>query len=497
MPYHNLKGNRESNIIHHENFREVILDFLAVKGYQEIASSSIEGCLSDIILRKYEYPNEPETHVELKWDDFSINNKEILKEISEYFLLYLRNPPARRFKFLIFAKNIANDSLHTNLFNRLVIEDINSICQKLEKQLNERDLEFFQKIEDEKKIDFFLDTTLFIGDIVDLKMAMFEITGDYPIGDDNYIRYKHIKENENLKKEEEILISNLKEANQIVNIWRASTEYDNNSDIDERIQYPPPYYLYEGYVLSILPFDDYNPLSQIIDKKTIEQVSIKNWILDSNHRNALISLLNKTCKKYCELLGLYQKEDENIYFFPSFSDEKMAKEKWIMYKPKEGNLKKRKCEREIFKEYFDQSENPIFWHLAVNFETIFFDNKLFFIIQPKILFTDDGVEISNTKRAKRVRETYFSDPRYSRNGNLLAQLLFWGYALFLSPRLWQRPFYLFFPNKTEQEIEFNLTKLIPKFGMDYFKTFNIQLKPIIKEDKAEELEEGEAIEGEE
>lgn len=494
MPYHNLKGNRESNIIHHENYRKVVLDYLSVKGYQEIASSSVEGCLTDIILKKYEYPNEPETHVELKWDEFSINNKAIRKEISEYFLLYLRLPPSRRFKFQIFARNILNDKLHKDIFNRLVFEEIKSICQKIESELNEKDLEFFKDTDENNKIDFFVDTTIYKGDIDDLKMAIIELTGDYTYDDDIHLRYRNIKEKENTEDKEETIISNMKEVKKSIKIWRARTDFISDREIRALLQYPPPFYLYEGFILSIYPFEDYNSLSAIIDNTTIEEIKINDWIPDLGSRNAIIALLNRTLKKYCELLGLYKKEGDNIYFFPAFSDESKAKEKWIMYKPIENYFKRRKCERTIFKEYFDQSENPIFWHLACNFGTICFDNKLYFIIQPKMLFTNDGVEISPSRRAKRVREKYFFDPNLSRNGNLLAQQLFWGFVFFLSPKLWLRPHYLFFTNNAEQEIEFHLTKFIGKIGKEYFKTFKILKTPIIKHDKAEELEEGEELE---
>jgi len=111
-----------------------------------------------------------------------------------------------------------------------------------------------------------------------------------------------------------------------------------------------------------------------------------------------------------------------------------------------------------------------------------------------MLFTNDGVEISSSKRAKRVREKYFFDPNLTRNGNILAQQLFWGFVLFLSPKLWQRSHYLFFVNETEQEIEFHLTKFIRIMGNEYFKTFVMQEKPIIKDDSTEELEEGEILE---
>jgi len=495
MPYYNLKGSRESNIMHHENYRKVVLDYLSIKGYQQIVSSSLEGCLTDIILKKYEYPDEPETHVELKWDEFSINNKSIRKEISEYFLLYLRLPPSRRFKFQIFVKNILNDKLHVDIFNRLVLEEIQSICQKIESELNEKDIEFFKNTDEKQKIEFFVDTTLYKGDIDNLKMAIFELTNNYPYDDDVNLRYRSIKEKENIKDKEEIIISNMKEIKRIVKIWRARTDVIRDREIRALIHYPPPFYLYEGFILSIYPFEDYNSLSAIIDDTTIEEIKINDWISDLGSRNAIIALLNRTLKKYCELLGLYQKEDENIYFFPAFADENKAKEKWIMYKPFGNNFKRRKCERTIFKEFFDQSDNPIFWHLAFNVETIYFDNKLYFIIQPKMLFTNDGAEISPSRRAKRVREKYFFDPNLNRNSNLLAQQLFWGFVLFLSPNLWLRPHYLFFTNKTEQEIEFHLTKFIRKIGKEYFKTFNIQKIPIIKDDKAEELEEGEELEG--
>ena len=486
MPFHNLKGSRESNITHTETYKKVVLDYLSVKGYIPIRDSSIDGCLSDLILVNREIHGQIETHVEIKWDNFSINQKKFRKEFAEYFLLYLRTPRLKRFKFVIFAKKIENLNLHISLYDRLDLNEIKVQCKKIEDLLTRTDLEYFQQVEMSDKIEFFTDTALFQGDITDIKMTIAAEIGEFPDEKDMYLRFKTYEESWNIREENDKIFSNIKEIKNIREIWIAETEYNTEREILEILDYPPPFYLYENKLLSLYPFEEYNNLINVINENTIQKVKINEWMEDEDKKHIIIALLNRMCYKFCQLIGLYKKEDNYIYYYPAFDNQMQATENWILFEPKGKKMTERRSNRLIYKRFKETTPNPYYMHFAVKFEVINFDKKLFFTIFPKKVFTRNGVEQLEGRRAKKIQETSFINPLFTRNRNLLLEQFFWGFALFLSPKLREK--HLVYDNETDKQIQFHISKIIKMIGQDYFEWFELNRRPIIDDDEIDEEE---------
>jgi len=484
MPLFNLKGSRESNITHTETYKKVVIDYLSIKGFIPIKDSAIDGCLSDLILINREIQGQIETHVEIKWDDFSINQKKFRKEFAEYFLLYLRTPRLKRFKFVIFAKNIENINLHFKLFDHLDLNEIKDQCKKIEDVLIGEDLEYFKQVDISDKVEFFSDTSLYQGDVTELKMTIAAELGAYPDENDIYLRYSTLEENCNIKNDKDKIFSNIKEIKNIKAFWTADTDFNTEREVLEILEYPPPFYLYENKLLSLYPFEDYNNLTNIINESTIQKINIDEWMEDEDKKHVIIALLNKMCHKFCQLIGLYKKEDEYIYFYPAFENEMQATESWIKIEPKGKKMTERKSNRLIFKKFKEMTLNPYYIHFAVNFEVINFDKKLFFIIIPKKVFTSNGVEQLEGKKAKKIQETSFINPLFTRNRNLLLEQLFWAFTLFLSPKLREK--HIIYKNEKDKQIQFHISKIIKMIGKDYFELFDLNKKPVIDDDEIDE-----------
>jgi len=417
----------------------------------------------------------------VKDTEFSINNKKDREEFNDYFLLFLRTEKQKRFKFYIFTKKIRNIKMHKEIFEKYKIE---SICEKIENDLTSDDLQFFKSVDNEDKKDFFCSTTLIQADIDDLKKTIALESGKYP-EDDIYSKYKYHKDEVNVVDKNEILISNLKEIKNLKFIWSAETEITSEREVRDLVAHPPPYTIYENKIISIYPFLDYNVLTKIVDTTNIEKIRVKDWLNDENERKVIIGLLNRMCVKYCQLIGLFRKSGEFIFYFPDVFQKESIKEPWEIREPQLGKIefKKRKSHRIIFKKFFKDTLNSYYLHPAVNFEVLYFDKKLFFAFIPKKVFTKDGRNEVHSKRAKKL-DGFFRNPLFSRNRNLLLEQLFWAYVLFLSPYLRQKR--INHPNKKSQEIEFHILEILKFIGNEYFTTIISNNSPDINENELQE-----------
>ena len=102
--------------------------------------------------------------------------------------------------------------------------------------------------------------------------------------------------------------------------------------------------------------------------------------------------------KFCQLIGLYKKEDEYIYYYPAFENEMQAFENWIIFEPKDNKMTERKSKRLIYKKFGEMTQYSYYMHFSVNFEVIYFDKTFFFSINPKKVFTKNGDRIQPAKK---------------------------------------------------------------------------------------------------
>ncbi|MBD3215468.1 MAG: hypothetical protein GF311_22855 [Candidatus Lokiarchaeota archaeon] len=478
MPLWNLSGSREAKTINHEEFKKAIITFFEISGYRLYSNSSIQGCLTDLVFKNPElYKDDIETHVEVKSGTFSINNDRDLREFKDYFLLYLRTNESKRFKFFIMARNVSNMPLHKKIFEKLERDAINDKIKDIEEVLEEKELEFFRNISENEKYNFFYDTTLVKASIYDILLNIGKKTGEIPFQiDDPFLRYSQLEKKRGIEEERDLIISNMKKIN-IEYFWSSPTDYITEKEIKDALEHPPPFVLYNGKIISIYPFKDYNLLSQIIIKSDIKKIKIKNWLKDKDKRRIVINLLNRTYQKFCELIGLFKKRKEYIYYFPDVFEEKEVSVKWTQFEPNlDKKFEKRTNLRRIFKKYYEKSKFPSFLHIAVNIETIYYDKDLYFTYIPKKVFTKDGINLVPSWKAKK-RDEDLKKRNYSYNRNLLLEQLFWAFTLFLSPNLKIKRI-----GKLQDVLNdkfLHISKILKLIGENYFTLFELDKKPSI------------------
>lgn len=490
MPYYNYKGRRESNIIHSETFKSVVEEFLNVRGYIKQNDSAIDGCLTDMIFKNRELDGDIETHVEIKWADFSVNNKKIRNELNDYMQLFFNTPEKHRFKFFIYVRNVINEPFHVKIFEKLDDKAITDFYNNVIKDLKTENNQFVEKLSIEDFKLFLWNTSLINTNLESLKMKIFEITKEYPIDENIFLRYSSLEEKDNIVKSEEIIYSNLVKLDNLFNMWHADSIYSTLYEIKAKVNFPPPFYLYEGKIISLYPFEYYNCLSDVINKETIRKIYIDDWSQNEDKRNVIVALLNRAIDRLCQLRGLYKtREGKPIYYFPNLSGYKERRTQWeISEKTKEKGkiiVKKRKSSRIVYKKYAEKSHSPYFLHIGVMISAVWFDNEYYFSFLPAKVFTRDGVKQTESERTIFLEGKY-RNPRFSYNRNLLLEQLFWGYYIFSKADLKQTK--LKYKNERIEEIKFHTIKLLNFLGMNGFETLKIDSKPKIKDDKKDEDE---------
>ncbi|MBD3192547.1 MAG: hypothetical protein GF308_18045 [Candidatus Heimdallarchaeota archaeon] len=480
MPFFNFRGSRESQTVHSEIYKEIVLDFFYSKDYIKQSDSALEGHLSDLILKNPHKDGEIETHVEIKWTNFSLNNENIRKEFTQYLLLYCRAPQNKKFKFYILARNVVNLPFHKSIFEKNKASAIKEICEKIKTDLEGEDLSDFKEFSKGEDIkEFFWDTYLIQANVQDLKLKIRTITGDYPLDENPFSRYKNLLDEENILNDKESLISNLVRIQNFTKIYIAQTRYRRRGEVYNNIPHPSPFLLHEGKLISLYPFNGNNPLNGIINERTIEEIQVSEWLKNEDKRRLTIKLLNKTGERLLRLRGLYQKIPDYIYYFPDHHREGEKELEWDKFEIINGKETTRTCRRRIFKKYAERSKNPYYLHIAVEFRAFYFDKKLFYIILPKKVFTSDGKKTVSSRRARRLDEK-FRNPQWSYNRNVLLEQLFWAYIIFRDPKIFQKKIY--YTNSKNEEITKNIHIILQILGLDNnYKNFIIGKRPKIEE----------------
>ncbi len=489
MPYWNLKGQRESTTLHSEDFKSVIEEYMNVTGSIKQADSGIHGCLTDMIFKNQERDGDIETHIEAKWMKFSLKDKSIRQEFTQYCLLFLRIPEKNRFKFLIFAKSLSSESFHRKIFEKYDETAIEELFDLILSDLEGDDKKILESAGLESFKIFIWAITLIKTDIEALKLAIFQITHDYPLENNIYLRYQNLPDEAPIVNEPDLIYSNLVELSNFKYIWKAESTCKDENALKKQVRYPPPHHFFENCLLSLYPFESYNDLTKIINTQTIERISVQDWARDKDKLNVILALLNKTIKKLCQLRGLFNSQyTDNIFYFPNDDGSGEYSLEWDRYEKQieKGTyiIHKRHCPgRLIFKKFAELSANPYYLHIGVQIFTVFLENRFFFYFLPRKVFTSDGLEEVPPKRARSLEQS-FRDPLMSFNRNLLLEQLFWGYILFLKPELKQVR--LIYPDDQTKAISNHVIKILNILGLDNFFVVQNTHRPRMPDDITEE-----------
>lgn len=179
-------------------------------------------------------------------------------------------------------------------------------------------------------------------------------------------------------------------------------EYENNIVIFENLEEPT------------------NSYRKLVDTSTIKKESFLEWLIDTDKKRVVVSLLNKEMIHYCINHGLYYFKNKNKFFYPC-EDSTVRYETWIS---KSG----RKSTRQVAnKAYASQLNQSVYYHHCFDGSFIEIDDTDFcYQIVPSFLLTTDGKKPISSFEAG----TFITRLAYSQyNDKYLNNILFWRYKL--------------------------------------------------------------------
>lgn len=295
--------------------------------------------------------------------------------------------------------------------------------------------------------------------------------------DSNWVfeKYRNLKEPNAIEKKKDILIGNLIKIQGFEKIWRANSTCNTYLEVRDRVNYPPPFSLYENWLISLLPFNDKNPLKEIILLESVEPIIIEAWKKEDNLRNILIQILNTSIIKYCQLRGLYYDKEHNRWYYPEKTGEKSIPMKWV----KNGNVNERyivKCQKK-------EEEINFFFHYAFSMKTVYIENKFYYFIIPEKVFTIDGINLVESDQYRNLEEKYRKSIM-GYNPNQLNDVFFWKYFLFEDPQIFCVPL---IQSEKEKAIQKETQKILKIINPSSLSRLLMNKRPKPKEKPAEKI----------
>jgi uncharacterized protein YktA (UPF0223 family) len=153
----------------------------------------------------------------------------------------------------------------------------------------------------------------------------------------------------------------------------------------------PPFVLKRKKLYSFANLDDFADFKEFVvaDNGIVRTENTKYWITDEDNRRIVVQLLNRYIKDYCYKKGVRYSRDYNRYYFKIGPDESIRKERYV-------SKKGRDTERTVAQrqEYY----TPHVRHFAFQTDYVYSDEVLYLVINPKYLFTSDGISPLEDKR---------------------------------------------------------------------------------------------------
>lgn len=186
-------------------------------------------------------------------------------------------------------------------------------------------------------------------------------------------------------------------------------------------QWLPPYLLLGDRLYSFHDFEnEANPLREVVDANDIEELSVAEFLSDSDGERRLVTLLNLGLEKHFRRLGLIVDSKRKRAYYPRTPDGQRA----ITYQ-----ARLRKATRTVVKARISPRTQKItYWeHEAVGYRFEKFGDSWGLLLEPSYVFTFDGgkgllaSEKVNRLSMKRAARHY--------NPTVLADLSFWAWVL--------------------------------------------------------------------
>jgi len=278
-------------------------------------------------------------------------------------------------------------------------------------------------------------------------------------------KYSNYIEKEYVVSEIELVKSNLIKINNPIFLWKSKTHIRKYYEISNLIENAPPYILYEDNLISFFPFNEDNPLNQFIDFGAIEKINIVDWCNEDNLVKKINQLFNQVILALCKSRSLYHDNNIISWFYPNYEGKDLVKKSWI---------KKRESFRNVLKYY--QTCNAYF-HQAFTLRTIYLNNELYFYLLPKKIFTENGFDLIDSNRAKRLEEK-FRKSQMNYNQGSLNITEFWFHYLFRHKEIFSDPIS---GNEIIKKKREETRKILSLLETSNFVLFSVPKKPVEKD----------------
>jgi len=427
LPILHLGKRRESLTGDGEAYKQRVLDYLRARDYYIKQDSFVEGTFPDAILTKKN--EEKEYWLESKATILSLSNSSFLNEFGDYLLKYLDRTKENKFTLIIALIDYRNPSLFESIFDDCdevaILDFLESIGKKnvefketITKYGFDEIKEFFESIDVIRSsypqliqtIDRLSPTPSKEPSLTEAEYASRIL--------DNYTQNKPLIA-------PDTLCSNLLAVQIPDQISVAETKYREIKDIFEnnpRVRFP----LFRKVGQQIYSFSELNeyPLNKIIFRDSIEKIDISEWDLYQDNRNIILYLIYRWLEDICDIKELEYNDRTKSYYF--IRDKENEVKKSITWKPRN-----RTTSRDVVIPMRKEGEINFWSHRATNISVLNYWGRYYIKINPRWLFSPDGLELYDGEITDRLDRAYRKS-NFNRNLNQYNDFLFWKSYLFSS-----------------------------------------------------------------
>jgi hypothetical protein len=204
-------------------------------------------------------------------------------------------------------------------------------------------------------------------------------------------------------------------------IWRAVSKYPTKDQIWPLVGYSDKisFMLKENYLYTLTNLDEDTSFNPVIERGTVDQVSLSDWLQDSTKKSWVIETLNGALRSYCWGIGVsFDSNHKRFYFRVENGDQKS-----VQWHTGSGFSR-----RIAYKTYRDRGGRIRYIaHQAASMGFSFIGKASTCLsILPTWFFTEDGRKGLSRLRTTQL-STQFMHEEY--NLQLLSRVRFWLYTL--------------------------------------------------------------------
>ena len=426
-----LYSRRESLTGKSEAYKKTIRAYLEALGYSQTTDSFVEGTLGDMSFYNPFVAPGKKFVVEAKAQNLLLRNKNLARELVEYFRLWLAKSPKERFTFMLFLQGIKDEAKKWEYMfsENNKIAAVYSWCKWYNEKCADTVEARLTNDEIMKMAEFMADTEVTIGNRIDLENAICEkeSTSATAVSRMAGNLLKIVTKRKRPIMAKSSLILNILPIDVPESYYVCDSKARKKTEIYNALRETliPPFLFLEKSrrMMSFANFANGNPLVKFAIVSSIEEMNTREFLVDNPTLGS--QLVNIHLRRIMWIRGIYR--DDRIFYYPLL--EKSANRRMIAG----PNGKKRWVVKKLLHRkdtpYAKVGEVNFFFHRAVELRTPTYWGVSYIEIIPRKYYTLDGRTPVEGEIRKRM-DARFRNPTYDRSGTRLGLMKFWKYVLF-------------------------------------------------------------------